>query len=49
MQRGKRGGACYVAFDKEKIYLFVKIFLKNKKADQMIGLFIGVMASMPRR
>ena len=40
MQRGKRGGgAFYVAFDKENFYLFVKIFLKNKKADQMIGFF----------
>ena len=49
MQRGKRGGAFYVAFDKENFYLFVKIFLKNKKADQMIGFFVGVLASMLRR
>ena len=49
MQRGKRGGAFYVAFDKENFYLFVKIFLKNKKADQMIGFSIGVIVSMPRR
>ena len=49
MQKGKRGGAFYVAFDKENFYLFVKIFLKNKKADQMIGFSIGVMTSMLRR
>ena len=49
MQRGRPGGVFYVAFDKENFYLFMKIFLKNKKADQMIGFSIGVLASMPRR
>ena len=43
MQRGKRGGAFYVAFDKENFYLFVKIFLKNKKADQMTSRSVKVL------
>lgn len=49
MQRESGGGAFYVAFDKKNFYLFVKIFLKNKKADLTIGFSIRVLASMLRR
>lgn len=36
MQRGKRGGAFYVAFDKENFYLFVKIFLKKSRSNDRL-------------
>lgn len=48
MQRGKQGGAFYVAFDKENFYFFVKIFLKKQKNRPNDRLFIELPASMLR-